>query len=123
MPLDSLTGQFIVLTTFRQDGTPVPTTVWFAIHEGEVIFATEPSTGKVKRIRNNPDVTMVRSGWRGKPKSDIVVSGTARFLDGDEAEVALQRLKTKYGWQWRLAGNNIHTALAVSVDGVDEVER
>ena len=119
MSLDSLTGNYIVLTTFRRDGTPVPTTVWFAIHEGEVVVATEPSTGKVKRIRSNPDVTMVRSGWRGKIKSDVFVEGTARLLEDDDAGAAVRVLKDKYGWQWRLAGSGYHVVIAVSVDGAE----
>ena len=116
MTVDALTGQFINLTTFRKDGTPVPTTVWFAQVGDEVVVPTGSTTGKAKRLRNDPSVEMVTSGFRGKVKSEVVVAGTARFLEGDEAAAALDALKAKYGWQWRLFGSNIDTLL-----GIEEV--
>jgi PPOX class probable F420-dependent enzyme len=68
MAFDDLTGQFISLTTFRRDGTPVPTTVWFARDGDHVIVGTATEAGKVKRIRAHPEVTMERSYFRGRTK-------------------------------------------------------
>ena len=114
MPAHDLSGQFINLTTFRRDGTPVPTTVWFA-HVGDcIVVPTGRTTGKVKRLRNDPEVTMVTSGFRGKVKSDVVVAGTARFLEGEEATEAEQALRAKYGWQWRLFGSNTDTLIGIT---------
>lgn len=116
MALDSLTGQFIVLTTFRRDGTPVPTTVWFTRSAEGIVVPTAATTGKVKRIRNNPQVTMVKSNFRGKVKSDVVVSGTARFLEGSDMEVARALLADKYGLQWRFTNSNADTFIEVTPD-------
>ncbi|MDJ0791072.1 MAG: PPOX class F420-dependent oxidoreductase, partial [Acidimicrobiia bacterium] len=85
MCFDELTGQFALLTTFRKDGTPVPTTVWFARLGDEVVVGTGHATGKVKRIGNNPDVTLERSNFRGKRKGGPVCTGAARRVGGDEA--------------------------------------
>jgi len=104
MPIDDLTGQFIVLTTYRKTGVAVPTTVWFARVGDVIVVPTGSTTGKVKRLRNNPEVTMAKSSFRGKVKSEAV-PGTARFLDGPEAEAAEAALKKKYGIQWRVSGN------------------
>ena len=117
MSLDALTGQFIVLTTFRRDGTPVPTTVWCARSADGIVVPTGSTTGKVKRIRNNPQVTMVKSSFRGKVKSDVVVFGTARFLEGADVEVARALLADKYGLQWRFTGNNADTFIGITPDG------
>ena len=47
---------FVELTTFRTSGTAVPTTVW-VVRDGDALVVTTPSgSGKVKRLRNNPDV-------------------------------------------------------------------
>ena len=116
MSLDALTGQYIVLTTFRRDGTPVPTTVWFTRSAYGIVVPTAATTGKVKRIRNNPQVTMVTSSFRGKVKSEVVVSGTARFLEGADAEVARALLADKYGIQWRFTGNNADTFIGITPD-------
>ena len=116
MSIDALDGQFIVLTTFRRDGTPVPTTVWFAGTANGIVVPTSSTTGKVKRIRNNPKVTMVKSNFRGKVKSGVVVPGTARFLEGTEVEVARALLGDKYGIQWRFTNSNADTFIEVTPD-------
>lgn len=114
MAFDDLTGQFISLTTFRKDGTPVPTTVWFAREGDDVIVGTASEAGKVKRIRNNPEVTMERSNYRGHTKGGTIYAGAAVILDGDDAAPAHEILKRKYGWQWRLFGGRIETYLRIS---------
>lgn len=114
MPFDDLTGQFISLTTFRRDGTPVPTTVWFAHAGDDLVVGTSAGTGKVKRIRANAEVTAEQCNYRGKSKGGVIHVGSARILDGDEVERADAALRSKYGWQWRLAGGRIDTYIAVS---------
>lgn len=113
MPIDSLTGQFIVLTTYRRNGDAVPTTVWFARVDDAIVVPTGATTGKVKRLRNDPQVTMTKSSFRGKLKGEAV-SGTARFLDGADKDTAVEALKKKYGLQWRFTGNNIDTVLEIT---------
>lgn len=114
MSVDALKGQYINLTTFRRDGTPVPTTVWFA-HLGDgIVVPTGSTTGKAKRLRNDPTVEMVTAGMRGKVKSDTVVTGQARLLDGDDAQAAEAALRAKYGWQWRFFSSNIDVFVGVT---------
>ncbi|HEU5103713.1 MAG TPA: PPOX class F420-dependent oxidoreductase [Roseiflexaceae bacterium] len=98
------------LTTFRKDGTPVVTTVWFAQANDNVYVWTAKTSGKVKRIRNNPAVEIAPSTHLGQPRGpDITAS--ARILSVLEQHVAEQAMNTKYGWQkqffaliWRLQG-------------------
>ena len=114
MAFEDLTGQVISLTTFRRDGTPVPTTVWFARDGDDVIVGTEPEAGKVKRIRTNPEVTMERSNYRGRTKGGSIYTGTAQIVDGEDADRAHEVLSGKYGWHWRLAGGRIATYLRIA---------
>jgi uncharacterized protein len=93
--------QFGRLTTFRKSGAAVPTPIWFAEHDGKAVFLTGPSTGKVTRMRRNPQVTLGPATVRGNPKGPEV-SGTARVLSGDEAADAHDLLLAKYGLQFRL---------------------
>lgn len=113
MPIDDLTGQFIVLTTYRRNGAAVPTTVWFASVDDTIIVPTGAATGKVKRLRNNPQVTMAKSNFRGTVKGDAI-PGTARFLEGSEIETARLALKKKYGIQWRFTSNNTDSFLEIA---------
>ncbi len=107
-------GQFVVLTTFRKDGTPVPTTVWFARHGEGIVIGTGANAGKVKRIRNNAEVTLASSNYRGKLKPGPAVVGHARILEGDHAAGALDALESKYGLQWKLLGRRIDAFIEVS---------
>ncbi|MGI9642495.1 MAG: PPOX class F420-dependent oxidoreductase [Acidimicrobiia bacterium] len=113
MPIDDLTGQFIVLTTYRRSGEGMPTTVWFARVGDVIIVPTGATTGKVKRLRNDPAVTMAKSNYRGKLKGEPV-TGNARILEGDDVDRAQAALKKKYGIQWRLGGSNIDTFLEIT---------
>ena len=80
-----LEGQkYALLVTFRKDGTPVPTPVWFGIDDGRFVVSTEERTAKVKRMRRNPRVRVFPSDPRGKPLGPGVEC-TARIL-GTEAE-------------------------------------
>jgi PPOX class probable F420-dependent enzyme len=99
---DSLdNSRYAVLTTYRRNGQPVATPVWFALDGDRAVFFTGPRTGKAKRIRNNPHVEMAPSTARGKAIGPSV-SVTARLLGGAEAAAAARALEAKYGWQWRL---------------------
>jgi PPOX class probable F420-dependent enzyme len=90
--------QYAVLVTFRRDGTPVPTPVWFALlGDRRLVIGTERRTAKVRRIRRDARARMFPSDPRGKPLGPAV-EGTARIVEAvserQEAEEALDR---KYG--------------------------
>ncbi len=93
--------QFINLTTFKRDGTPVPTPVWFVLYDDRLIITTARSTGKVKRILNKADVKVAPSTRMGKttgPEQD----GKARISNQDTSMPAYQALKRKYGLLFRI---------------------
>lgn len=89
-------GNYLLVTTFRRDGTPVPTPVWVGRDGDELLVWTQTTAGKVKRIRNNPKVELAECDLRGKPRGEVV-TGTARILDAEETERARTLLKRKYG--------------------------
>jgi uncharacterized protein len=73
----------VLLTTFKRDGTPVPTPVNLAIEDRHGYFRTYSKTWKTKRIRNNPEVEIAPSTFRGKATGQSM-RATARLLNGDE---------------------------------------
>lgn len=88
------------LTTYRRSGEGVSTPVWFALVDGNAYVFTGLESGKVKRIRNDPRVTLAPSDVRGRVKGASVEAG-ARIMR-DEEEVAADRaLREKYTWQYR----------------------
>jgi PPOX class probable F420-dependent enzyme len=62
----------ISLETYRRNGEPVRTPVWFLEENGILYVHTDDGTGKVKRIRRNPKVRVAPSHFRGKPKTEYV---------------------------------------------------
>ena len=96
-----LQGQkYISLTTYRRTGVPVATPVWFAEKDGKLYLFTNPKSGKVKRIRNNPKVKVAPSTIRGKIIGPEF-SAAARILPGEESGNAHKLLKQKY-WLMRI---------------------
>lgn len=85
----------VLLTTFRRDGTPVGTPVSIAVDGEHAYSRTWNTAGKAKRIRNNPEVEVAPSTFRGKPTGPSI-RARARLLTGDEAAAAARRLSRKY---------------------------
>ena len=93
--------RYIRFTNFRKVGTAVSTPVWIAPFGGEWVFSSNPTAGKVKRLRNDPRVEIAASDVRGKVKKGTpVFAGTARLVDEQDAPDAQRAMKAKYGWQW-----------------------
>jgi PPOX class probable F420-dependent enzyme len=90
--------KYMSLTTFRKSGVGVPTAVWFAEVNGKVVVTTSAISGKAKRIRNNPCVTVAPSNGAGKVTGPAV-EAEVRILSAAEIAAAEQALKRKYGWQ------------------------
>ncbi len=86
-------ARYMALTTFRRDGTPVSTPVWFVDDGGRILVWTDASSGKVKRIRSNSRVTVAACDARGRRRAPAV-HGTAAVLDqsvGSEVHQLLER--------------------------------
>jgi len=89
-------GKYLLVTTFRRNGTPVPTPVWVARDGERLVFWTVTDSGKVKRIRRNGAVEVGECDMRGNPKGPSV-PGTATLLDADDTERARRLIARKYG--------------------------
>jgi PPOX class probable F420-dependent enzyme len=90
-------SRYVSLTTYRKDGTPVTTPVWHVPHGAELWIVTEAASGKVKRIRNNPQVRVQPCSVRGTVAPDAPsATGTARLLDGDGTALARKLLARRY---------------------------
>jgi PPOX class probable F420-dependent enzyme len=103
MPSDTDTAplakeSFISVTTFKRDGTPVATPVWCAGENGSLLVYTEADSGKVKRIRHDPHVSVAPCNFRGTSRGPAVDADATILDDTDDVAVLLAR---KYGWMWR----------------------
>ena len=114
-----LRGQrYALLVSFRTDGTPVPTPVWFALlDDRRLVLSTEERTAKVRRIRRDPRARVLPCDPRGKPLGPAV-DGTARVLEApDECAAAERALDEHYGRTRR-----VYERLVAPKDGMVYVE-
>ena len=117
--------RYVVLTTFRRDGRAVPTPIWVAGRDGELVLWSERAAGKVKRIRNDGRVEVQACDLRGQKTHGAKVSGQARLLDAAGTEQVRRAIARKYGIVGRvtmffskLRGPADRTVgIAVKVDG------
>ncbi|HZZ16882.1 MAG TPA: PPOX class F420-dependent oxidoreductase [Candidatus Sulfotelmatobacter sp.] len=104
MPADipaAIRGQkYISLTTFRRNGDKVSTPVWFGEEGAKLYVMTISNTGKVKRIRNNPEVLVAPCTMRGKVTGPEYAA-MARILPPEANAHARQDINRKY-WMARL---------------------
>jgi uncharacterized protein len=88
-------GRYLSLTSYRRDGVPVATPVWFVEDNGVLLVQTDAASGKVKRIRRNPSVRVglcTASGRLLGPQ----VSGTAMLLDQSATSRVERMIRQKY---------------------------
>ena len=98
-----LDQKYINFETYKKDGTPVRTPVWFVIDKDLIYVITRDSTGKVKRLKNNQNVRIVSCSFKGEPK-DEWIKGKTEMITGEEADKAIKLRKKKYGMFARLSG-------------------
>ncbi|WP_250000701.1 PPOX class F420-dependent oxidoreductase [Actinoplanes sp. M2I2] len=87
--------KYVLLTTFRKDGSPVGTPVWVLPDGTGVAIWTESRSYKVKRVRNNPRVTVAACDFRGNVRGETV-EGTARIVGDAERDRFAKVLGRKY---------------------------
>jgi PPOX class probable F420-dependent enzyme len=85
----------ILLTAFKKDGTPVPTPLWHAVQDGVVYTSSLAGAGKLKRIRNDPRVTISACTLFGKPVGPTYAA-RARILSGNESDRASKLKEARY---------------------------
>ena len=92
--------KYVSLSTFRKNGTPVRTPIWFAEADSKLYFMTRNDSWKYKRIRNNPRVTVAPCTIRGKITGPEFAA-RARILPPEQWPEARKAVGRKY-WLARL---------------------
>jgi PPOX class probable F420-dependent enzyme len=97
----ALSGEkYIRVTTFKKDGTEVSTPTWVVdLDDGRIGFYTSSTSGKAKRLKNNPNVVVQPSDGRGRVKPGTSpLTGTARVVSGPERDAIYAKVVAKYGF-------------------------
>jgi PPOX class probable F420-dependent enzyme len=120
--LEELGGaRYALLRSFRRDGTPVDTPIWFGLDGDAVVFRTKVGP-KTRRLAARRDVELTACDYRGRVRPGVAswVAGRATVLSGIDAERANRVLHQRYGWQWNIVPlikvpgvTNVHQDLCV----------
>ena len=96
------TTRYAQLRTYRRNGDPIDTPIWFHIDDDTLVFRTKVGP-KTRRIAADPRVEVWPCDYRGRfPADPLTVTGQASILSGEAAEAANRGLHRRYGWQYNL---------------------
>lgn len=88
--------RYCTVVSFRRDGRPVATPVWFGLGDGKLYFRSLAEGYKLKRIAANPRVLVAPCSRLGKPTGDPV-EGVAAILDPAGEATAERRIQDNFG--------------------------
>ena len=112
---------FLNIETYRRNCQGVRTPVWF-VDDGEAFYIrTGANSGKVKRIRNNPDVQIAPCKADGTVIGEWISTKGKEITDTDTDKQVDKLLGKKYGiqknlfaWMSRLRGDQ-YTILKIEL--------
>ena len=96
--------KYVNLSTQKKDCSLVNTPVWFAQDgdENNFYIFSAGEAGKVKRIRNFPDVKVATCNFSGKLKGDWIDARADLIDESENIRFAYSLLRGKYGIRFRI---------------------
>ena len=89
-------ARYLLLTTFKQTGTPVSATVQGIVDGDRAFFRVRSRSGAAKRLQHTDGVQVAPCGARGLLSYGPPLDAAARQLDGEEASRVAGQLARKY---------------------------
>jgi uncharacterized protein len=80
-------GKYLSITSFKRDGSGVATPVWFVQESGRLLVQTDANSGKIKRIRHDPHVTIAPCTATGRLLADPVPARAELLGDAELGRV------------------------------------
>lgn len=88
--------KYVLLTTFRKDGRPVPTPVWVVRYDDSLAVWTARDSGKVKRLRRTGAVTVAPCDVRGRPRGEAVPGQASLMESATDVDRIRKLIRRKY---------------------------
>ena len=104
-----------VITTLRQDGTPVSTPTWYRWDDGRVLVNLDAERVRLKHMRNDPRVSLSVMDARDWYTHVTIVGRVAEFRD-DEGLVDIDRLADHYLGQQYPNRDNPRMSAFIEID-------
>jgi uncharacterized protein len=91
-------GRYLSITSYKRDGQGVATPVWFVQRDGRLLVETDAASGKVKRIRRNPQVRVAVCTASGRLRGEQLPA-VAELLPSPEIGAVEQLIADKYRFE------------------------
>ena len=102
-------GHVVHLTTLRPDGGPQSRPVWTIVHEGNVVFFTQPSSPKARDVANDPRVALSVTDRANSYRSAWLRGHVARVIEGDDALAVIDLISDAYiGKPFPMRSGNVY---------------
>ena len=97
--------KYVLLTTFKRDGTAVSTPVWsVGLDDTSIGFWTSSGSGKAKRLAHTAKVTVQPCDGRGKVREgSTAVEASAEVVTGAQLDQVRAKVEAKYGFMTKIA--------------------
>jgi PPOX class probable F420-dependent enzyme len=94
----SLDGEdHVLLVTYRRDGTPIPSPVWFARDADQLYVWTEVNAFKAKRLRRDPRALLAPCSPLGVPRGNPIAAKGRVLTDESERRRAAAVIRSQWG--------------------------
>jgi PPOX class probable F420-dependent enzyme len=102
-------GHVVHLATLRADGSPQSRPVWTIIHDGSVVFFTQPTSPKARDIANDSRVALSVADKRNSYRSAWLRGRVARVIEGDAALEIIDLISDAYiGTPFPMRSGNVY---------------
>jgi PPOX class probable F420-dependent enzyme len=89
-------GHVVHLTTLRADGAPQSRPVWTIVHDGNVVFFTQPGSPKARDIAADPRVALSVADRANSYRSAWIRGRVSRVIDGEDALAIIDLISHAY---------------------------
>jgi PPOX class probable F420-dependent enzyme len=89
-------GHVVHLTTLRADGSPQSRPVWTIVHDGRVVFFTQPASPKARDISKDPRVALSVADRANSYRSAWIRGRVAHVIEGDDALMIIDLISDAY---------------------------
>jgi PPOX class probable F420-dependent enzyme len=108
-------GHVVHLTTLRDDGSPQSRPVWTIVHDGDVVFFTQPGSPKARDVANDPRVALSVTDRSNSYRSAWIRGRIARLVEGDEALAIIDLISQAYiGKPFPMRTGNVYVVAPVA---------
>src|SRR3954452_7960591 len=89
-------GHVVHLATLRPDSAPQSRPLWTIVHDGNVVFFTQPSSPKARDVARDPRVALSVTDRANSYRSAWLRGRVGRVIEGDEALAIIDRISDAY---------------------------